>query len=64
MDGAEEPSYLQMFFSPCGKLHLSRRVRFPSRRSLYSKVADLESLYRPSSRCTLTRRNELPRLPR
>lgn len=27
MDGGEEPSYLTMFFSPCGKLHLSRRVR-------------------------------------
>ncbi|TNY17917.1 general substrate transporter [Rhodotorula diobovata] len=27
MDGGEEPGYLRMFFSPCGKLHLSRRTQ-------------------------------------
>ena len=26
LDGEEDPSYLTMAFSPCGKLHLSRRV--------------------------------------
>lgn len=41
IDGGEEPSYLTMLFRSCGKLHLSRRVRFVSSIRLSSSTCKL-----------------------
>lgn len=62
LDGGEEPSYLQMFFSPCGKLHLSRRVRLCYSRPIFSANFFPCLSCRHNSQCLLSFTPSAPQL--